>query len=606
MSKLLRRPTLTLTRAVTCFYCQTEQQPRDARSFRCLACSCWNRYDKKGQIMSDDPAMYDASLNTRSFARRASPRKDRLPSMYSQHRQSLFCHECQTNQMLISNLLSNYLPSQDDPDYNRLLAQLPAYQSSLETRYPPICANCLPAVEEEIKCRDNMARTSALGGFLKESRGKERQRQVAVSRNQKEALERQLVMWKVRGVLWGVTLAVFLIVYGIVTVGHSLPGMPSFLRTILPVIVLLSISWTAWDPTYASLKRSQLQGRAVRQRGKKEYNILQFLAWVSRILTVLLISVSSRKPSWDFLHFHSHDPLDTDTPSPYSPRTQWYFRILLALELIILTRSLFVLRIDRPPPVRLMQQFSHRPTLSSASSSRQSTPVIENPPDMFSALTLSNKPILPNQHQHYQRHQRHQTHPSGRSDTPPRPVFGMTSFSSAGMNEGNGGAGTNSMMTMDANGSAMNMNEDDDDNDDFNNGDWDGGEDGDGDGNEERDHDPNAMDWSPIAPTTNRRSIVKMTNGGGQVQQYHYPGRQQRYQQTTGKTNGNGNRRWDDGSWLRPQRFFVPEEPTGLEGLFEQTISLSDDDRLRVGGGEKGEGKGEWLGWAKRRWRSEQ
>lgn len=411
MSKLLRRPTLTLTRAVTCFYCQTEQQPRDARSFRCLACSCWNRYDKKGQIMSDDPAMYDASLNTRSFARRgafsvngvipgclcsvsiASPRKDRLPSMYSQHRQSLFCHECQTNQMLISNLLSNYLPSQDvcstlspsacrphsiyitlqDPDYNRLLAQLPAYQSSLETRYPPICANCLPAVEEEIKRRDNMARTSALGGFLKESRGKERQRQVAVTRNQKEALERQLVMWKVRGVLWGVTLAVFLIVYGIggfatlniatlayavaliVTVGHSLPQTPSFLRTISPVIVLVSISWTAWDPTYASLKRSQLQGRAVRQRGKKEYNvsilqlhthlrngftdcafqILQFLAWVSRIFTVLLISVSSHKPSWDFLHFHSHNPLDTDTPSPYSPRAQWYFRILLALELIV-------------------------------------------------------------------------------------------------------------------------------------------------------------------------------------------------------------------------------------------------------------------------------
>lgn len=165
------------------------------------------------------------------------------------------------------------------------------------------------------------------------------------------------------------------------------------------------------------------------------------------------------------------------------------------------------------------------------------------------------------------------------------------------------------MITMDGNGNAINMNEDDDDNDEFNNGDWDGGEDGDGDGdgNEERNHDPNAMDWSPIAPTNNRRSVVKMTNG--QVQQYHYPGRQQRHQHQQLKTNGN--RRWDDGNWLRPQRFFVPEEPTGLEGLFEQTISLSDDDRLRVGGGGSGgkgvqEGKGEWLGWAKRRWRSEQ
>ncbi len=32
----------------------------------------------------------------------------------------------------------------------------------------------------------------------------------------------------------------------------------------------------------------------------------------------------------------------------------------------------------------------------------------------------------------------------------------------------------------------------------------------------------------------------------------------------------------DDGSWLRPQRFFAPEEPTGLENLFARTIRLVD------------------------------
>ena len=37
----------------------------------------------------------------------ASPRKDRLPATYSP---SLFCHTCQTNQTLVSNLLANYLP----------------------------------------------------------------------------------------------------------------------------------------------------------------------------------------------------------------------------------------------------------------------------------------------------------------------------------------------------------------------------------------------------------------------------------------------------------------------------------------------------------------
>ena len=37
----------------------------------------------------------------------------------------------------------------------------------------------------------------------------------------------------------------------------------------------------------------------------------------------------------------------------------------------------------------------------------------------------------------------------------------------------------------------------------------------------------------------------------------------------------------DDGSWLRPQRFFAPEKPTGLEHLFERT-KLVDDDAMPV------------------------
>lgn len=32
----------------------------------------------------------------------------------------------------------------------------------------------------------------------------------------------------------------------------------------------------------------------------------------------------------------------------------------------------------------------------------------------------------------------------------------------------------------------------------------------------------------------------------------------------------------DGGSWLRPQRFFAPEHPTGLEGLFERTKLVDD------------------------------
>ncbi len=92
------------------------------------ACKCWNRYAANNEIISDEPAMHDENLNARSFAKRgvcsrdeaslagvlthppASPRTDRLPTMYGK---GVFCHTCQTNQMLLSNLLSNYIPPVD-------------------------------------------------------------------------------------------------------------------------------------------------------------------------------------------------------------------------------------------------------------------------------------------------------------------------------------------------------------------------------------------------------------------------------------------------------------------------------------------------------------
>lgn len=65
----------------------------------------------------------------------------------------------------------------------------------------------------------------------------------------------------------------------------------------------------------------------------------------------------------------------------------------------------------------------------------------------------------------------------------------------------------------------------------------------------EKEDDPDAMDWSPTSSPVKRKARpphIKRDN--------------------------------DDGSWLRPQKFFAPEEPTGLENLFERTIKLVDTD----------------------------
>ena len=113
---------------IQCFFCQSPNALHlNPHNFKCTSCGCWNRYDNRGEIISDEPAMHEEHLNSKSFAKRgrfhlcfqndtsaelsiASPSKDRLPTMYGS---GPFCHSCQTNQMLIVNLLSNYLPSQE-------------------------------------------------------------------------------------------------------------------------------------------------------------------------------------------------------------------------------------------------------------------------------------------------------------------------------------------------------------------------------------------------------------------------------------------------------------------------------------------------------------
>lgn len=59
---------------------------------------------------------------------------------------------------------------------------------------------------------------------------------------------------------------------------------------VLPALVVVSILWTAWDPTYATFRRAQFQGRAVRVHGKRTYNVslLRYFTHVSQLYSLLL------------------------------------------------------------------------------------------------------------------------------------------------------------------------------------------------------------------------------------------------------------------------------------------------------------------------------
>ena len=155
--------------------------------------------------------------------------------------------------------------------------------------------------------------------------------------------------------------------------------------------------------------------------------------------------------------------------------------------------------------------------------------------ELISSLTLSNNPILMNLG-------------NGRSSTA-SPVFGRPSLTHV-----NGHANGQSSLAPDPMGDEIAILDTDDPMDEE---------------DEDAERDPDAMDWSPIHPA--HRSQRHASSLGGR---------------------SNSMRREDVN--LRPQRFFAPEEPTGLEGLFEQTIKLGDDD---LSSRQEMSGQSRWRRW---------
>ncbi|KAJ6519662.1 Ima1 N-terminal domain-containing protein [Mycena sanguinolenta] len=450
---------------ISCYFCNSAiSLPKDPTNFRCPYCGCLNRW-VNGQIVSDEPAMHDESLNSRAFS---SQPKDRIPTMYGP---SVFCHTCQTNQMLLVNLLANYL---DNDESDQRVQTLDEYRESLHLRYPPVCDSCRPAVEEEIRRKDAMARTQALGGWLNQTKGKARQRQASMSREETAKLGMEMLLWRIRGYLWATTVLASIIGSASAALGYRPFIWLTFMLPGLPFIAAVSIFWAAWDPTYSSFRSARMQGRDVRVRGKSKHVTLQMVSWALRLTTSIILA-TYRLHKADILHLSQF---------PTSTRSQIYFSISFVFELGASVLSFFVLQLQQPPAIRLIDTTKHydpsrsRSQTPAPGSLTTSTPEPEN---LLAGLSFSSKPV-----------------------TVPKaaPVFGMPSMLSS--------------LTTQA------------------------------------EHLPEADEMDVDLPPTDAK----------------------------GKIKGSGN-----SLWLRPQRFFAPEAPTGLEGLFERTKIIDDitmDDATSV------------------------
>lgn len=152
----------------------------------------------------------------------------------------------------------------------------------------------------------------------------------------------------------------------------------------------------------------------------------------------------------------------------------------------IFVTSFVALRLQKPPPIRLIDTSSHQHLLSSSTRptpelSPTPDPQTANEPDLLASLSLSSKPII----------------------SPSNPIFGLPS-----------------LLSSNPLSSEKNM--------------------------DDEEEDENAMDWTPTVPSPKKPRRITDDD--------------------------------DDGSWLKPQRFFPPERPTGLESLFAST-KLDDRDQ---------------------------
>ncbi|PVF94500.1 hypothetical protein CPB86DRAFT_788989 [Serendipita vermifera] len=341
-----------------------------------------NHYDRQtGEITSSDAAMYDAQANISSFSRKGTPSKAAIPTSIEQ---SIFCHECTVNQTLVTNMLANYLPLPSDPNYEALLATLPEYRASLETRYPIVCERCAPLVEEKLLKKERMAKSKALGGWL-DANTKQRitsRRPSAPARNgsivkQQREKPWQVRLWMLQGLFYASSTVWVAVSY---IYGMSKARAPP-IRPPHPILVISSLLWTFWNRAWLQVRRAQSRGLSKRITGRKESMRIQFVIWLSRLSMSVLVSLWGSKV------------------------TEGTYGSFLAVEVAFGLLAMITLKVVEPPPIILSRHSSTavkkapvkpRSSLMPSESFIASTPKPEVPtfgaPSLVSRASTTNTP----------------------------------------------------------------------------------------------------------------------------------------------------------------------------------------------------------------------
>ncbi|GAA6041970.1 hypothetical protein JCM8097_009124 [Rhodosporidiobolus ruineniae] len=359
--------------------------------FWCSVCGQITRRDQNGQVVPDESAFFDSSLNDDSFSKRASTSRHHLPPTFPTPSTTPFCRQCLANQSLQLHLLASYpssslstasaSSSSDDDQEDSLPADeseayppLEEYRASLDARYPLVCPSCAPAVESTIRERDYKVKAQALGWRLRESQ-RQREREERMGERARRRAGRswvvQAVVWRVRGGFWmgthAATLAWSCCAFVSPTSDSALSSPVASLSHLAVPLALVSFLWAFWDPTWDRLRTERARGKVVNVKGRPAYLVLQMLTYLLRLITAVLVR-------FDLV------------PSFFSRRL--LPSLLLFFSLLALLAPLFPLpRLHHPPPIRLAPS-------SSTSSPLRSPAAAADPLEPLAHLSLSRKGSL--------------------------------------------------------------------------------------------------------------------------------------------------------------------------------------------------------------------
>lgn len=86
--------------------------------------------------------------------------------------EELFCHTCQHNQFILNQMLAEYIPDEDDPEYEKRVQASDAYRDELEERYPQVCQSCEGRVQDQVKAAGYAAKADHLRRLMEKSNQK--------------------------------------------------------------------------------------------------------------------------------------------------------------------------------------------------------------------------------------------------------------------------------------------------------------------------------------------------------------------------------------------------------------------------------------------------